>query len=273
MIEVNANYFRAAAECQSTEETRYYLNGVYIAPHPEKGVLLTATDGHRLITLYDEAGKCSAAKICNVDPKAIDARAYGIMRKAAPEEVPQLRIDDEGIVTVGTYRSLKSCFIDGTFPDWARVVQPVLAKAREGKYCPASYRQNYVAAFGKIAAMLAPTGNDNCASIRIVSFTDSDPSLIRFGNVDHAFGILMPMRSTIPNEIPIWMKPILEPAPKAPEPAKEEAASPATPSEPEAVKPVAKRAKPKAKRQTARRPAPKRKPSRAVKKTAKRRAA
>lgn len=207
------NYFRAAAECISTEETRCYLNGVYIAPHPYKGAILTATDGHRLISLHDETGKCSVAKIVNIDPKAIDARAYNNLRKARPDETPRIVVDDDGIVTVGTYRSLKSCFIDGTFPDWSRVVMPVLAMTRKGKYAPASYNHNYVAAFGKISTMLSP-GNDKSAAIRIISFSEADPALIRFPHIDHAFGILMPMRSSTANELPIWMKPILEPAPK-----------------------------------------------------------
>lgn len=217
MIEVNANYFRAAAECQSTEETRYYLNGVYVAPHPDQGVVLTATDGHRLISIHDKHGKCSAAKIVKVDPKAIDAKAMSGLRRAmmsdAPQvlEDPKLYVDEAGIVTIGTYRSLKSCFIDGTFPDWVRVVLPVLAAAKKAEYSPASCNQEYVASFGKIAVMLSPSGSDRGRSIRIISFTEHDPSLVRFGGIDHAFGILMPMRSAIPNELPIWMKPILEP--------------------------------------------------------------
>lgn len=260
LIDVNANMFRAAAECQSTEETRYYLNGVYIAPHPEKGVILTATDGHRLISLHDESGKCTSARIVHIDPKAIDAKTYNALRKAMPEETPRIVIGEDGNATVGTYRSLKSCFVDGTYPDWPKVVAPILARSREGKYCPASYNQKYVAAFGKIATMLSPAGDDR-ASIRIISFTESDPSLIRFSSADYAFGILMPMRSHIANEIPIWMKPILEPTPpKAAEPA-----------------PAPARAKPgakvKAKRPVARRVATKRKPARPAKKTAKRRAA
>lgn len=269
MIEVNANYFRVADQCRSHEETRYYLNGVFVAPHPVKGVLLTATDGHRLITLYDEAGKCSTAKIVSLDPKAIDDRAYGIMRKAMPGEVPQVRIDDDGIATVGTYRGLKSSFIDGTFPDWTAVVKPVLTKAREGKYCPASYRQNYVAAFGRIAKMLSHDNSDS-ASIRIISFSESDPSLIRFGSIDHAFGILMPMRASTSNDLPIWMKPILEPAPASAKPKAEE---PAPPAEPIAAATEPVRVKAKAKRPVVRRSTGKRKPARSIKKTAKRRAA
>lgn len=257
MIEVSMKYFRAAAECVSTEETRYYLNGVHIAPHPEKGVVLTATDDHRLISLHDAAGKCTAPQIVAIDRKALEEKAYKDLCKAMPEEMPRITIDDEGIATVGTYRSLKSCFIDGTFPDWPIVVRSVLAKTREGKYAPSSYNQKYVAAFGKIATMLSPDKSQS-APIRIISFNDTDPILIRFGSVDYAFGVLMPMRSSIPNELPIWMKPILEPTPTAAAPEPKQEPPPA----------------PKAKRGAARRSPPKRQPARAAKKkSAKRRAA
>jgi hypothetical protein len=256
--------FRAAAECRSTEETRYYLNGVYVAPHPEKGVVLTATDGHRLISLHDEAGKCSAPKIINIDAKAIDVTAYNALRKAMPGETPRIVVGEDGIVTVGTYRSLKSCFIDGSYPDWPLVVRRLLAKAKEGKHAPASYNQKYVASFGKIATMLSPGDSRGC-SIRIISFSEMDPSLIRFGGIDYAFGVLMPMRGSPSNEIPIWMKAILEPVASPP------VAEP--PPEPQPANPEPKEPTTKPKRPAARRPAAKRKPSRPVKKTKKRRAA
>lgn len=261
MIDVDANMFRAAAECRSTEETRYYLNGVYVTPHPVKGVVLTATDGHRLISLHDEAGKCSAPKIINIDAKAIDVTAYNALRKAMPGETPRIVVGEDGIVTVGTYRSLKSCFIDGTYPDWPLVVRPLLAKAKEGKHAPASYNQKYVASFGKIAMMLSPGDSRGC-SIRIISFSEMDASLIRFGGIDYAFGVLMPMHGSSSNEIPIWMKPILEPAPP----------TPAEPASPEPAQPEPKVAS-NAKRPVARRLVKKSKPSRTVKKTKKRRAA
>jgi hypothetical protein len=272
LIEVDANLFRAADVCRSHEETRYYLNGVYISPHPEKGVLLTATDGHRLICLHDEEGECSAPRIVCIHPKAIDQRAVTAYRKAmssgSPKVVPKIHIviDDDGIATVGTYRSLKSCFIDGTYPDWSRVVNPVLAKAKDGKYVPASYNQKYIAEFGQIATLLSPDNNRN-ASIRIVSFDEADPSLIRFGSVDNAFGIVMPMRAVISNDLPVFMKPILEPTPAAQPSAAATEAAPESPRAKAKVKTAAKK-RPPTRRQTA-----KRKPVGNAKKPARRRAA
>jgi len=249
MISVNANLFRAACECRSTEETRYYLNGVFVRPHPVKGALLVATDGHRLIVIHDETGKCDEAKIVGLDAKHVDAATIKAMRKATTGEEPRLTIDKDGIATFGTFRSLASCFIDGTYPDWPRVVAPMLARVKEGKFAPGTVNQKYLSAFGKIAVMLSPT-NDQSAAFRVVSHTEDDPLLIRFGSCDSAFGLLMPMRSSISNELPQFMKPILEPPASVPE------------------KPKKPASKPSARKKIAKRPA-----TRKTKKAAKRRAA
>src|SRR5690554_1106144 len=56
-FDVDASLFRVAAMFQSTEETRYYLNGVHIEQHQDEGVFLVATDGHRLLVAHDVSGK------------------------------------------------------------------------------------------------------------------------------------------------------------------------------------------------------------------------
>ena len=53
---IDTSLLLAASTCISNEETRYYLNGVFVKPHPEKGVILAATDGHILACMYDEWG-------------------------------------------------------------------------------------------------------------------------------------------------------------------------------------------------------------------------
>lgn len=234
MINVNALMFRIAAECQSTEETRYYLNGVYVHPHPNEGVVLVATDGHRLIVIHDKAGKCDKPGIVAIDKKVLGNKLF-----QSDGDDARVTVDDEGIASVGVFRGQKTSLIDGTFPDYAAVVRPVLASAKALKYAPASFNQSYVSAFGKVASMF---GHDKSASMRLVSFSESDPALIRFGSIDHAFGILMPMRAGISNEIPLFMKPILEPVAPAAAPP------PAAPAK--APKKIALRRKPAPKKKT-----------------------
>lgn len=53
---VRADLFARAMLGISTEQTRYYLNGVYVSAAPEGGALLVATDGHWLIAIRDPRG-------------------------------------------------------------------------------------------------------------------------------------------------------------------------------------------------------------------------
>ena len=60
-IRVNADLFKLVHAAISKEETRYYLNGVFIEPHPVGGAVLVATDGHRMLVAHDEKGEVSGS--------------------------------------------------------------------------------------------------------------------------------------------------------------------------------------------------------------------
>jgi DNA polymerase-3 subunit beta len=107
----------------STEETRYYLNGVYMhVTESESGRVLrcVATDGHRL------------ARIDAPLPAGADAMPGVIVpRKTVGELRKLLEVDDMQIaVSVSETKvrfatpdiSLTSKVIDGTFPDYSRVI-------------------------------------------------------------------------------------------------------------------------------------------------------
>lgn len=217
-IEVNAVLFRAANEFTSNEDTRYYLQGVYVQPHPEKGALLTATDGHRLICIHDETGECSEAAIVIVESNLAGIK----IDKKKPDAIPRLRLDADGHVIVGTYRSLESAIIDATYPDYARVLLPVVKALQKGVFAPASFRHDYLLGFSRVADTI---GSDKKA-IRLISTAESEPALILFEGAPHAFGILMPMRANCQNGMPAWMRPILEPLQAPPSPPPSAAAAP-----------------------------------------------
>lgn len=53
---LNADLFWRASACLSTEETRYYLTGVYVEPEPKAGgAVMVSTDGHKMIVIRDAA--------------------------------------------------------------------------------------------------------------------------------------------------------------------------------------------------------------------------
>ena len=107
----------------STEETRYYLNGIFL--HVTDGVLkAAATDGHRLarFTLQRPEGADGMPDVI------VPRKAVGELRKLLEEAL-------DGIVLIDLSASkirftlggeggvvLTSKLIDGTFPDYSRVI-------------------------------------------------------------------------------------------------------------------------------------------------------
>lgn len=69
---VSADLFARAMLAISTEETRYYLQGVYVQPCPQGGALLTSTNGHWLINVRDPRGIVEGAGIVTLN-KAMKA--------------------------------------------------------------------------------------------------------------------------------------------------------------------------------------------------------
>ena len=107
----------------STEETRYYLNGVYLhVSTGETGKVLrcVATDGHRL------------ARIDAPLPDAADAMPGVIVPRKTVGELRKLLDDDDATIAVSVSETkirfatpvitLTSKVIDGTFPDYTRVI-------------------------------------------------------------------------------------------------------------------------------------------------------
>jgi DNA polymerase-3 subunit beta len=107
----------------STEETRYYLNGVYmhVADGASgKALRCVATDGHRL------------ARVDAPLPEGAEAMPGVIVPRKTVLELRKLLEDDEATIAVSVSEtkirfatngvSLTSKVIDGSFPDYSRVI-------------------------------------------------------------------------------------------------------------------------------------------------------
>lgn len=118
-----ADLFRRVQFAISTEETRYYLNGIYlhvIKTGNEYHLTSVATDGHRL------------AKNRIVAPAGTEQMAGVIVPRKAVAEIIRLLVDVDGNahleigetkIRVSTGNLVfTSKLIDGTFPDYARVI-------------------------------------------------------------------------------------------------------------------------------------------------------
>lgn len=107
----------------STEETRYYLNGVYLHAHESNGSAVlrsVATDGHRLARL--EISLPSGAS--GMPGVIIPRKTVSELSKLLEEGVEQVKISlsDTKIRFVCGNATLVSKLIDGTYPDYERVV-------------------------------------------------------------------------------------------------------------------------------------------------------
>lgn len=214
-IRVNARYFHAALVAVSKEETRFYMGGVYIQPHPEKGALLVATDGHRLICIHDEDAICTKSAIVPADVSMRRALAEG-GKKGAPDKF--VIIDEPGVITIaGHYQSNGPALIDGVYPKWELVVLPVRDQFKKSEpYAASTYNPEYLGAFKVASERLGLTSTP---SIRIFPRGEAGPALIQFPTFPNAFALLMPMsQGGDMDGLPSWMKPVLEPpaTPKKP---------------------------------------------------------
>jgi DNA polymerase-3 subunit beta len=116
----------------STEETRYYLNGVYMhVAEGDAGRVLrcVATDGHRL------------ARVDAPLPEGLDDMPGVIVPRKTVGELRKLLDDDDAVLAVSVSETkvrfatrditLTSKVIDGTFPDYARVIPSANEKRLE----------------------------------------------------------------------------------------------------------------------------------------------
>jgi DNA polymerase-3 subunit beta len=179
----------------STEETRYYLNGIYLHVVDDKAAKLraVATDGHRLAQLDLPAPKGAAGMPGVIVPRKTVAEVQRLLEDAGEEiEVElspaKIRFSLGSVV-------LTSKLIDGTFPDYGRVI-PVgndkILLVEKGDFAAAVDRVSTVSSERGRAVKLSITGgrlvlsvtnpDSGSATEEIEVEYDSDPLDIGFNS-------------------------------------------------------------------------------------------
>jgi DNA polymerase-3 subunit beta len=107
----------------SNEETRYYLNGVFLHAADVEGHLMlraVATDGHRLARVDVPAPKGAAGMPGVIVPR----KAVAEVQKLLDDPAKEIRVEISTAKARFTFGDvvLTSKLIDGTFPDYARVI-------------------------------------------------------------------------------------------------------------------------------------------------------
>ena len=174
-IPLNADIMRAALICTSTEETRYYLQGVSIEPNP-RDLRVVSTDGHRLFCARIDV-------VADVDKFLIPRDA--LARALKKYKHTHLYISREG----NLWRAGDVVFtpIDGVFPEsWSRVIpQDPPATSTAAHFNPA-----YLVDMKKIAEALSGKG-----SVASVYQDGLNPALVTFGAREDCLAVVMPHRT------------------------------------------------------------------------------
>lgn len=124
--------FARAAFAMSTEETRYYLNGIYMHPAQSEGVPVlrtAATDGHRLARVETPLPEGASGMPGIIVPRKTVTELSRLLDESVDEV--QISVSDAKIrFSLGSV-VMTSKLIDGTFPDYERVIPAGNDKAME----------------------------------------------------------------------------------------------------------------------------------------------
>jgi DNA polymerase III sliding clamp (beta) subunit (PCNA family) len=178
---IPTDLLKAALVCASSEETRYYLRGVYLST---SGHMVT-TDGHRMFV----ARLAERPTIDVIVPH--DAVAAAL--KMAGARAKDIEID----LAANRIGQIQFVPVDGTFPDWRRVVPTgeetpsTNPDANDGPE-HAHFDHRYVGDFAKMVTILC--GKASTTQSALHPRTASDPCLVTFGERADCFGVLMPVR-------------------------------------------------------------------------------
>lgn len=191
-VTLNIRALRATLVAVSTEETRYYLNGINLEFTPD-GVVMAATDGHRMIVLRQPYGEhaATAAHASVIVPRDLVAK---LKVKLKTLDETTLTIGDDGRLTFEhAGESYGGARVDGAFPDYRRVVPQDL----DGK--PAQYNPAYLADFAKARQELTGQKADRDGKgSPIVRYNGQAPAVVDFAweTGFQAFGVIMPLSKT-----------------------------------------------------------------------------
>lgn len=186
-------YLKACALCASTEQVRYYLNGVAVQ-FDGKDLVAVATDGHRMVCFnIDFAKEGDPQPFTMIIPKTVidgiktDKTINNVsLILATSEKKPYLQYGHNMFLFDP---------IDGIFPEWQRVIPTAFSNV------PSQFNPKYLMDFAKISKLWTKS-----ESIQVTP-NDSGPAYINLNIVDiQGFGILMPMRdkASPATHAPLW---------------------------------------------------------------------
>jgi hypothetical protein len=180
-----AQYYADAGAFVTKEESRYSLDSLRLEPHPEKGVVIVATDGHTMGVFHDRGGECPA--------EGITLRFDSCLAEMCGAE-RTLEINDDGSASVLNrgredvrFSRIES---DGSFPAWRPALPKWTPEIERNDYNP-----EYLERCAKLAGHPYPhlaiwSGTDGTQ----VTHGKDRAAVVRPYERDDCFFLVMPMR-------------------------------------------------------------------------------
>jgi hypothetical protein len=190
----------------SKDKTRYYLQGVFIEKDEREGVVtLISTNGHMLLKkiapvgsyvgdnvadqkTQDRKGFILLVDVMEKGFKALphaDIWAYGNIATGIIEFINIGHGEPEDLVAYDRTGVCEFSRVDGTFPDWRRVLPCETAEG--SSYL--SFNADYITTLQKAAKVYGSKG-----SLVLSSGDPTHPIKVGFSGVPLLSGVLMPMR-------------------------------------------------------------------------------
>ena len=192
-VRTQARYVAALAPMICKEWTRYYLQGIFVTPRLD-GILLVATDGHRMGAIYDAEGTTNGDWICSV-PAAL---ASGCRKKAASHihfvgQAGYITSEDFSLGNDPTeidethIAVAPAPPVDGTYPDFRRIFPKEIPEQQM------SFNRRYLSEFAGDQIELRPQD-------------ERSPSVVLVSSMPEFVGLLMPVYGGGRRSSPQWFK-------------------------------------------------------------------
>jgi DNA polymerase-3 subunit beta len=172
---IATDLLKAALLCASTEQTRYYLCGVHLST---TGHMVT-TDGHRMFV-----ARLNDLPTADVIIPLADVQAALKLAGSRCQDIE---------VTTDKIGQIAYTAVDGTFPDWRRVIPTGEEKPSDKPEDSAAHVHFNHAYIGDLAKM----GKALAGASMLHPTSASNPCLVTFGERADCFAVLMPVRRAV----------------------------------------------------------------------------
>lgn len=195
-IALSKSQIRAVLRFAAKNDIRYCLNGINVECHRTVAYLV-ATNGHFLGICRVERDSDDCGTGSFILPREVLEKIKPTGKWAADLVTVTVEGDHFTIADAIAGTETRGAVVDGTFPDWRRVVPDKVSGES------AQYSAEYLAAMAKAAGDLGYKGAGNGYAI---GQNGQASAIVEFQSSPHFLGVIMPIRDEAPTIPHHWVR-------------------------------------------------------------------